>query len=77
MKNMVDARGEMSISELFNIVDKKGLSPVFYANSSETVNAIMDLDKNGEISCRLHMCAKNGMVSPRIAQLLRHQLMER
>ena len=77
IKNMADARGEMSLSELFGAVDKQGKTPLFYENSLETVNLIINLDKKGEIACLLHHSAKYGLVSPALAQLLRHQLMER
>ena len=77
IKNMVNARGEISQIEVFNAVDKQGKTPLFYESSLETVNVIIDLDKKGEIACLLHHSAKYGLVSPALAQLLRHQLMER
>ena len=77
IKNMVEARGELSLSKLFDAADKQGNSPLFYEKSLETVKLIIDLDKRGEIVCLMHHSAKYGLVSPDIAQLPRNQLMER
>ena len=50
IKNMVDVRGETSLGELFNAVDKKGNSPLFCAKEPETVRTILEFDTKGEIS---------------------------
>ena len=49
IKNMVDVRGEISLGEMFNAVDKRGNSPIFCAKKAETVRMILDLDENCEI----------------------------
>ena len=53
IKNMVNAREQISLSELFNVADDAGISPLLCIKSEETLNVILLLDMKGEIACHI------------------------
>ena len=53
IKNMVNARGQISLSELFNVVDEEGMSPVLRVKSQGTLNLILLLGMKDEIACHI------------------------
>ena len=75
IKNMVDVRGETSLGELFNAVDKEGNSPLSCAKSSDTVKMILELDTQGEIlqARMLQNAAREGNVNM-VTELVSHCL---
>ena len=90
---ILSAKGNRLAADVFNHEDALFGGAYWSLSSSEAVEWALDmciaessperpfggLNLVWEYKCRtlLHSCAERGIVSPRIAQLLRHQLMER